>query len=208
MDLLGLFPQGPDNGTQFTDSKFCELFSRLGIQQIFASVEYPQENGQTKTANKVILKGLKKRLDDIPRSWADELWSLIQHEGLDLIDEVKAATNLAEQALKQRVAKRYNTKVKSKNFQAGALVLKQVDARTSASQGKLALTRKVPLGLKRIWAKGNLDGSNVPRSWNAVHLKDFSPSNLKKTLPPSSLLHHLEGWFAPLDGWQMKCLGS
>ncbi|XP_015947345.1 uncharacterized protein LOC107472336 [Arachis duranensis] len=52
-----------DNGTQFTDKKFGEFLAGLGIKQKFSSVEQPQTNGQVEAANKVILLGLKKRLD-------------------------------------------------------------------------------------------------------------------------------------------------
>ncbi|XP_016172873.1 uncharacterized protein K02A2.6-like [Arachis ipaensis] len=52
-----------DNGTQFTDKKFMEFLSDLGIKQKFSSIEHPQTNGQVEAANKVVLLGLKKRLD-------------------------------------------------------------------------------------------------------------------------------------------------
>ncbi|XP_025685479.1 uncharacterized protein [Arachis hypogaea] len=53
-----------DNGTQFTDKKFVEFLAGLGIKQKFSSVEHLQTNGQVEAANKVILLGLKKRLDN------------------------------------------------------------------------------------------------------------------------------------------------
>ncbi|XP_015937141.1 uncharacterized protein LOC107462965 [Arachis duranensis] len=92
VDLLGPFPVGPgqvitrfgipevvisDNGTQFTDKKFTEFLSGLGIRQRFSSVEHPQTNGQVESANKVILSGLKKRLDNKKGAWADELASVL-----------------------------------------------------------------------------------------------------------------------------------
>nr|XP_025611622.1 uncharacterized protein LOC112704975 [Arachis hypogaea] len=52
-----------DNGTQFTDKKFGEFLTDLGIKQKFSSMEHPQTNSQVEAANKVILLGLKKRLD-------------------------------------------------------------------------------------------------------------------------------------------------
>ncbi|XP_057733107.1 uncharacterized protein LOC130948405 [Arachis stenosperma] len=68
-----------DNGTQFTDKKFKGFLEGLGIKQRFSSVEHPQTNGQVEAANKVILKGLKKRLEGKKGSWAEEiapvLWS-------------------------------------------------------------------------------------------------------------------------------------
>ena len=44
-----------DNGTQFTDKNFKGLFERLGIKQMFSSIEHPQSNGQAEATNKVIL---------------------------------------------------------------------------------------------------------------------------------------------------------
>ncbi|XP_016191795.1 uncharacterized protein K02A2.6-like [Arachis ipaensis] len=66
-----------DNGTQFTDKKFVEFLTGLGIKQKFSSIEHPQTNGQVKAANKVILLGLKKRLDNKKGAWADELASVL-----------------------------------------------------------------------------------------------------------------------------------
>ncbi|XP_016205999.1 uncharacterized protein LOC107646322 [Arachis ipaensis] len=66
-----------DNGTQFTDKKFTEFLTGLGIKQKFSSVEHPQTNGQVESANKVILLGLKKRLDNKKGAWADELASVL-----------------------------------------------------------------------------------------------------------------------------------
>ncbi|XP_015936371.1 uncharacterized protein LOC107462306 [Arachis duranensis] len=66
-----------DNGTQFTDKKFTEFLTGLGVKQNFSSVEHPQTNGQVESANKVILLGLKKRLDNKKGAWADELASVL-----------------------------------------------------------------------------------------------------------------------------------
>ncbi|XP_016199156.1 uncharacterized protein LOC107640119 [Arachis ipaensis] len=45
----------------------------MKIKHQFTSVEHPQANGQVEAANKVILAGLKKRLQDAKRAWAEEL---------------------------------------------------------------------------------------------------------------------------------------
>ncbi|XP_016164260.1 uncharacterized protein LOC107606747 [Arachis ipaensis] len=66
-----------DNGTQFTDKKFTEFLTGLGKKQKFSSVEHLQTNGQVESANKVILLGLKKRLDSKKGAWADELASVL-----------------------------------------------------------------------------------------------------------------------------------
>ncbi|XP_015968900.1 uncharacterized protein LOC107492386 [Arachis duranensis] len=66
-----------DNGTQFTDRKFREFLEGLHVSHRFSSVEHPQTNGQVESANKIIVKGLKKRLDAAKGLWADELGSVL-----------------------------------------------------------------------------------------------------------------------------------
>ncbi|XP_072073960.1 uncharacterized protein [Arachis hypogaea] len=66
-----------NNGTRFTDKKFVEFLADLGIKQKFSSVEHPQTNSQVEAANKVILLGFKKRLDNKKGAWADELASVL-----------------------------------------------------------------------------------------------------------------------------------
>ena len=45
----------------------------MGISNRYSTLAYPQENGQAETVNKVIVSGLKKRLDDTKRKWVEEL---------------------------------------------------------------------------------------------------------------------------------------
>jgi len=52
-----------DNGTQFTSQKLRKLCAEVGIKQVFASVEHPQTNGQVESVNRVLLRGLKRRLE-------------------------------------------------------------------------------------------------------------------------------------------------
>ena len=62
-----------DNGTQLTDVGFRQLVADLNIKHHFTSVEHPQTNGQVEATNKVILAGLKQRLQDAKGAWAEEL---------------------------------------------------------------------------------------------------------------------------------------
>ncbi|XP_057443853.1 uncharacterized protein LOC130736009 [Lotus japonicus] len=62
-----------DNGTQFTSKGFRELMDGLHIKQRFTSVEHPQTNGQAESANRVILRGLRKRLRKAKGNWAEQL---------------------------------------------------------------------------------------------------------------------------------------
>jgi len=52
-----------DNRTQIYSHQLGKLFSELGIKQIFASVEHPQTNSQIESTNRVLLRGLKRRLE-------------------------------------------------------------------------------------------------------------------------------------------------
>ena len=62
-----------DNGLQFYSKAFRKYCSDLGIKNMYSTPAYPQGNGQAKAVNKVILNGLKKRLDDAKGKWVEEL---------------------------------------------------------------------------------------------------------------------------------------
>jgi len=58
-----------DNQTQFTSQQLGKLCSEHGIKQVFASVEHPQTNGQAESANRGLLRGLKRRLEKANGIW-------------------------------------------------------------------------------------------------------------------------------------------
>ena len=62
-----------DNGTQFARQQLGKLCTKLGIKQVFASVEHPQMNGQVESANRVLLKGLNRKLEKAKGTWAEEV---------------------------------------------------------------------------------------------------------------------------------------
>ena len=55
---------------QKTFGSYC---GELGITNMYSTPAYPQGNGQAETVNKVIVNGLKKRLDDAKGKWVEEL---------------------------------------------------------------------------------------------------------------------------------------
>ena len=66
-----------DNGKQF-DSKLIRGFcSELGIKNYFSTPSYPQSNGQAKASNKVMLDGMKKRLEKAKSLWVEELSNVL-----------------------------------------------------------------------------------------------------------------------------------
>ena len=50
--------------------KYC---GELGITNKYSTPAYPQGNGQAEAINKVIVSGLKRRLDDVKGNWVEEL---------------------------------------------------------------------------------------------------------------------------------------
>ena len=62
-----------DNGLQFGSKAFKRYSWDLGIRNRYSTLAYPQGNGQAEANNKVIVNGLKKRLDDAKGRWVEEL---------------------------------------------------------------------------------------------------------------------------------------
>ena len=62
-----------DNGLQFDSKAFRRYCCDLGIMNRYSTPAYPQGNGQAEVVNKVIVNGLKKRLDDAKGKWVEEL---------------------------------------------------------------------------------------------------------------------------------------
>ena len=62
-----------DNGLQFDSKSFRRYCCELGITNMYSTPTYPQGNGQAEAVNKVIVRGLKKRLNDAKGRWVEEL---------------------------------------------------------------------------------------------------------------------------------------
>ena len=62
-----------DNGRQFGNAFFKDFCEHFGIQNHYSSPVHPQENGQTKVANRSLLKIIKTRLEGAKGVWPDEL---------------------------------------------------------------------------------------------------------------------------------------
>ena len=62
-----------DNGLQFDSKSFRRYCCELGIMNRYSTPAYLQGNGQAETINKVIVNGIKKRLDDVKEKWVEEL---------------------------------------------------------------------------------------------------------------------------------------
>ena len=62
-----------NNGLQFNSKTFRRYCCDLGIKNRYSTPTYPQGSGQIEAVNKVIVSGLKKRLDHAKRKWVEEL---------------------------------------------------------------------------------------------------------------------------------------
>ena len=66
-----------DNGTQFESKLFKGFCSDLGIRNFFSSPGYPQSNGQAEASNRVIMNGIKRKLEAAKGKWVEELPSIL-----------------------------------------------------------------------------------------------------------------------------------
>ncbi|KAK8945084.1 hypothetical protein KSP39_PZI007855 [Platanthera zijinensis] len=66
-----------DNGPQFNNAEMIDFCRQIGTELRFASVHHPRSNGQVEAANKQILNLLKKKVQNLKGSWADQLPSVL-----------------------------------------------------------------------------------------------------------------------------------
>jgi len=66
-----------DNGTQFASQQLGKLCTKIGTKQVSPSFEHPQTNGQVESANLVLLKSLKRRLEKAKGTWAEEVRRIV-----------------------------------------------------------------------------------------------------------------------------------
>ncbi|XP_074377528.1 uncharacterized protein LOC141719042 [Apium graveolens] len=66
-----------DNGKQFDNAEFKEYCDDNSIELRFTSVAHLQENGQAEVANRIILDGLRKRVERLRNTWVDKLLPIL-----------------------------------------------------------------------------------------------------------------------------------
>jgi len=93
---------------------------------------------------------------------------------MDLLDEVREEARLKAEAVKRRVERRYNSKVMSRQFRSGDLVMRK--AHQYEMQNKLSPKWTGPFRITEVLGNGayrleTLEGGVIPRTWNATHLK-------------------------------------
>ncbi|XP_075665561.1 uncharacterized protein LOC142635255 [Castanea sativa] len=122
-----------DNGLQFDSKEFRRYCGELGITNRYSTLAYPQGNGQVKAVNKVIVRELKKRLDDSKGSNDNLL-----EKSLDLIKEQRKNAMVKLGYYQQKLKQGYDLNVKLRPLAPGDLVLRKVLRTTKNSAwGKL-----------------------------------------------------------------------
>ena len=98
---------------------------------------------------------------------------------LDMADELREAAAIRIALYQQRMTNLYNRWVWSRTFGAGDLVLRRVFENTvNQAAGKFqpnweGLYTIVKVRVTSSYALNKLDGTPVPRMWNATHLKRY-----------------------------------
>ena len=119
--------------------------------------------------------GLPTIRTDTPKSGNAE--SVVRE--LDASDELREAAAIRIASYHCRLANSYNKRVKPQMFQPGDLVLRKVfDNTTDPTVGKFQSNWEGPyevtrLGESESYAIDKIDGTPVPRMWNAMHLKRY-----------------------------------
>ena len=63
----------PENGPQFIGSDFENYLAERGIKHKKSYVAYPQGNGQVEVTNRILLRGIEKRLGESRSKWPEKL---------------------------------------------------------------------------------------------------------------------------------------
>jgi len=66
-----------DNGKQFKNKSREDYYGRVSIKRFYSSSGQPKANEKTKVTNRMILNGIKKKLEDAKGKWVDELHSVL-----------------------------------------------------------------------------------------------------------------------------------
>ena len=104
---------------------------------------------------------------------------MLRRQSLDSAEEKRDQAMIRLGIYQQRVAKYYNSKVRRRSFKVDDLVLRKVFQNTQeVNSGKLGPTWEGPYRVTSIPRVGayrlqTLDGTDVPRSWNSVHLRRY-----------------------------------
>ena len=58
-----------DQGTMFTSEEFRDFAASMGMKLLNSSPYYAQANGQAEASNQILIKLIKKKIEEQPRKW-------------------------------------------------------------------------------------------------------------------------------------------
>ncbi|XP_076945189.1 uncharacterized protein LOC143616159 [Bidens hawaiensis] len=98
---------------------------------------------------------------------------------LDTVEELRDQARFRMAAYQQKMAGAYNKNIRIRRFEVGDLVFRKAfQNTTNSADGKLALKWEGPYLIEAEAGKGayrlmNMEGDTIPRTWNAIHLKNY-----------------------------------
>ena len=98
---------------------------------------------------------------------------------LDFVEEWREAVAIRLAAYQQQLARGYYRKLKERRFTVGELVLKKtLPGDRNPNEGKLAPNWQGPFKVlsavgRSAYRLEDMEGKELPRPWNAMHLKKF-----------------------------------
>jgi hypothetical protein len=95
---------------------------------------------------------------------------------LEILEGRRQTAAIREAKYKAKLEKYYNQRVQPKQFKAGEYVLRSNAASRAVPLGKLSPNWEGPYQIKEALGKGaytltRLDGTDIPRAWNAAQLR-------------------------------------
>ncbi|XP_075636714.1 uncharacterized protein LOC142608949 [Castanea sativa] len=153
-----------DNGLQFDSKAFRKYCGDLGINNRYSTPANPQSNGQAEATNKVIVDGLKKRLEGTK--------GRNDVESVGFVGRAPRIINYLPADYQKKLARQYNRGVKIRDFVAGDLVLRKVvGSARDVNAGKIAPSWEGPYRVTAIAGAGayyleDMEERPLPRPWN------------------------------------------
>ena len=188
-----------DNGTQFASQQLSKICSEVGVKHVFTSVEHPQTNGQVESANRVLLRGLKRRLEKAKETWAEEVPRIVWAYHTTYQSTTKetpfsficGSDAMIPVEIQESSPRFLNFMAKESNeernvnldlldevrvFQVDDLVIRK--AHPYQLENKLSPKWTDPFRVTEALGKGayrleTLEGGAIPRTWNATNLKFY-----------------------------------
>ncbi|XP_074356364.1 uncharacterized protein LOC141696075 [Apium graveolens] len=178
-----------DNGKQFDNGEFREYCNDNSIELRFTSIAHPQANGQAEVANRIILYGLKKRVERSRNTWVDDLLPILWAYRTTCKVTTEATPFMlaygAEAVVPLEIThgspriEAYEPETKEEGMRLALdLIDEKIEASGVGERGKLAPNWEGPYKVRRTLGRGSyklktLNGDEVPRTWHALNLKVY-----------------------------------